>query len=542
MAQREPERRRDRARPPGRRDRRPARHDRAARARAHRRPVRARHDVLRRRARHRHDPRARLTRAPAELLGLEPDEQLLAHARARAFAARPPRRVRSTFAFGSAPQAHATRSTRGATPRCASGFPPAGPEMVLGVTDRRLLVWQHVVLARPAADDRRRASPLDQHRDVDRRAPRPGHRRRVRAARTARSSRSRRCAAAGSATSPMRRTAIADGSAGIASGHDDLRLPDSRLPARRRGRREMFDRTCARTRIAAEASGFESVWVMDHFWQLPALGGPDEPILEAYTLLGALAARTERVQLGTLVTGVTYRNPALLAKMVTTLDMISQGRAILGIGAAWYEPEHDGLGFDFPARRRTPRPARGSGADLPRDVPRRAPDVRRAATTRSPTRATCPRPLQAGGPPIMIGGQRREAHAAARRAVRRHVQRHRRPGHGRAQARRAARRTAPTSAATRRRSPRPGSARSCSPPTPTRPHACAASSSGLAGDEFDEQFTVGEPDEIVPRRSRRSSPPGVDSPDLQHAALRRRHRRARPASCSSPTSRSLARA
>src|ERR1700690_2839017 len=110
---------------------------------------------------------------------------------------------------------------------------------------------------------------------------------------------------------------------------------------------EMFDRTVALAQ-AAEQSGFESVWVMDHFWQLPALGGPDEPILEAYTLLGALAARTERVKLATLVTGVTYRNPALLAKIVTTLDIISKGRAILGIGAAWYEPEHLGFGFDFP--------------------------------------------------------------------------------------------------------------------------------------------------------------------------------------------------
>src|SRR6266446_6256383 len=110
---------------------------------------------------------------------------------------------------------------------------------------------------------------------------------------------------------------------------------------------EMFDRTLAHA-LAAEEGGFASVWVMDHFWQLPALGGPDEPILEAYTLLGALAARTERVRLGTLVTGVTYRNPALLAKIVTTLDVITSGRAILGIGAAWYDVEHEGLGVDFP--------------------------------------------------------------------------------------------------------------------------------------------------------------------------------------------------
>jgi len=90
----------------------------------------------------------------------------------------------------------------------------------------------------------------------------------------------------------------------------------------------------------AEEAGFDSAWVMDHFFQLPSLGGPDQPMLEAYTLLGALAAVTRRVQLGTLVTGVTYRNPGILAKIVTTLDVISRGRAILGIGGAWYDVEH----------------------------------------------------------------------------------------------------------------------------------------------------------------------------------------------------------
>src|SRR5207248_2976581 len=99
---------------------------------------------------------------------------------------------------------------------------------------------------------------------------------------------------------------------------------------------------------AADDGGFTSLWVMDHFYQLPGLGGADDKMLEGYTLLGALAARTSRVTLGTLVTGVTYRNPALLAKEVTTLDIISAGRAVLGIGAAWYDVEHEGLGVDFP--------------------------------------------------------------------------------------------------------------------------------------------------------------------------------------------------
>ncbi|BDX32116.1 LLM class F420-dependent oxidoreductase [Mycobacterium antarcticum] len=97
----------------------------------------------------------------------------------------------------------------------------------------------------------------------------------------------------------------------------------------------------------AEAAGYDSVFVMDHFYQLPGLGTPDQPMLEAYTALGALAAVTDSVQLGTLVTGNTYRNPTLLAKAITTLDVISQGRAILGIGTGWYELEHDSLGYDF---------------------------------------------------------------------------------------------------------------------------------------------------------------------------------------------------
>jgi F420-dependent oxidoreductase-like protein len=97
----------------------------------------------------------------------------------------------------------------------------------------------------------------------------------------------------------------------------------------------------------AEAAGFDSVFVMDHFYQLPGLGTPDQPMLEAYTTLGALAVATEKVQLGTLVTGNTYRNPTMLAKEITTLDVISQGRAILGIGTGWFELEHDSLGYDF---------------------------------------------------------------------------------------------------------------------------------------------------------------------------------------------------
>ena len=105
-------------------------------------------------------------------------------------------------------------------------------------------------------------------------------------------------------------------------------------------------RACAE---AAEASGFSSIWVMDHLLQLPPLGGPAASILEGYVALGSLAAVTKRAELGTLVTGVTYRNPAHLAKQIASLDALTGGRAVLGIGAAWYDTEHAAYGWEFPA-------------------------------------------------------------------------------------------------------------------------------------------------------------------------------------------------
>lgn len=101
----------------------------------------------------------------------------------------------------------------------------------------------------------------------------------------------------------------------------------------------------------AEASGFTALSVMDHFHQIAPQGSPDEPMLEAYATLAAIGARTSRLELLTLVSGVVYHNPAHLAKQVTTLDVISGGRAILGIGAAWFEEEAHAYGFEFPPIR-----------------------------------------------------------------------------------------------------------------------------------------------------------------------------------------------
>ena len=101
----------------------------------------------------------------------------------------------------------------------------------------------------------------------------------------------------------------------------------------------------------ADEAGFASIWVMDHFFQIQGVGEVDEPMLEGYSALSYLAGVTERVRLGTLVTGVQYRYPGLLVKTATTLDVLSGGRAYLGIGAGWNERESLGLGVPFPSTR-----------------------------------------------------------------------------------------------------------------------------------------------------------------------------------------------
>jgi F420-dependent oxidoreductase-like protein len=166
---------------------------------------------------------------------------------------------------------------------------------------------------------------------------------------------------------------------------------------------------------AAESAGFDAVTVMDHFYQIGGVGSEDEPMLEAYTTLGALAARTTRVRLATLVAGVTYRNPAMLAKMVTTLDVISRGRAILGIGAAWNESEHQGYGFAFP-----PIGERMDRLDEALTICKLMFTEERPSFEgkhfRIERALNSPRPIQEGGPKVLIGGggERRTLRLVAR--------------------------------------------------------------------------------------------------------------------------------
>ena len=141
---------------------------------------------------------------------------------------------------------------------------------------------------------------------------------------------------------------------------------------------------------------------MDHFYQLPMLGPPDANMLECYTTLGALARETSTVRLGALVTGNTYRNPTLLAKIITALDVVSGGRAQLGIGAGWFEFEHDSLGFEFGTfTDRFEKLEEALQIILPmlRDE---TPVVRRARTTRCSDAINHPAPISRI--PVMIGG------------------------------------------------------------------------------------------------------------------------------------------
>jgi F420-dependent oxidoreductase-like protein len=123
-----------------------------------------------------------------------------------------------------------------------------------------------------------------------------------------------------------------------------LQIPSFTWPG---GTSEIGARLAQIGRTADEA-GFASIWVMDHFFQIGVVGPPEEPMLEGYSALSYLAGVTQRAKLGTLVTGVHYRHPGILLKTVTTLDVLSGGRAYLGIGAGWNEHESRGLGVPFP--------------------------------------------------------------------------------------------------------------------------------------------------------------------------------------------------
>jgi len=168
---------------------------------------------------------------------------------------------------------------------------------------------------------------------------------------------------------------------------------------------------------AAEAAGFELVTVMDHLYQIQGVGPVTDPMLEAWSVLAALARETTKVRLGTLVTGVTYRNPALLAKQVTTLDILSGGRAVLGLGAAWNEDEHIGYGFDFP-----PVGQRMDRLDEALTIIRAMFVEDRPSYEgrfyRIDRALNVPRPIQPRGPRVLVGGggEQRTLRIAARHA------------------------------------------------------------------------------------------------------------------------------
>jgi F420-dependent oxidoreductase-like protein len=174
--------------------------------------------------------------------------------------------------------------------------------------------------------------------------------------------------------------------------------------------------TLAEVARAAEDAGFSSLWLMDHFVQIPQIGREWEDMLESHTTLGYLAGVTSRIQLGTLVTGITYRNIAHLAKIVATLDVLSSGRAACGIGAAWFEREHRLYGWEFPPLAKRFELLEDALELLPLMWGPGAPSFEGRTLTVS--QATCyPRPLQERIP-ILVGGagERRTLRLVARHA------------------------------------------------------------------------------------------------------------------------------
>lgn len=161
--------------------------------------------------------------------------------------------------------------------------------------------------------------------------------------------------------------------------------------------------TLVRICQAAEQAGFSSLWVMDHFFQIEMVGKPEEPMLEGYNALSLMAAVTKKVRLGTLVTGVIYRYPGILVKSVTTLDVLSGGRAYFGVGAAWYGREANALGVPFPPlKERFERLEETVQIALQmwsgKIAPYAGKHYRLAETLNSP------QPISKPHPPIMIGG------------------------------------------------------------------------------------------------------------------------------------------
>jgi F420-dependent oxidoreductase-like protein len=192
-----------------------------------------------------------------------------------------------------------------------------------------------------------------------------------------------------------------------------LQIPSFTWP----GGPDQIGPTLGRIARTADDAGYDSIWVMDHFFQIGGVGPVEEPMLEGYSALSFLAGHTSRAKLGTLVTGVTYRHPGILAKTVTTLDVLSGGRAWLGIGAAWFEREHRALGVPFPPTgERMGRMEEAVRISLQMwsddDGPFEGRYYQLAETLCSPPPVSKPRP------PIMIGGggERRTLRLVARYA------------------------------------------------------------------------------------------------------------------------------